>query len=63
MKFYELQQQAGGRWKTVGYFLAEVNAEEHRREFNTTTSVSPLRIRKREFLDFGDWSDIKDFIK
>jgi hypothetical protein len=63
MKFYELQQKTGHSWMAVGFFLNRKNAEEHLKEFNTKTEVKPLRITKREFLDFGDFESIKDFIK
>jgi hypothetical protein len=62
MKFYEVQQRTQTRWTPVGYFILKQNAEDHVSEFNTKTEVSPLRIREREFLDFGDFDDIRDFL-
>ena len=49
MEFYELQQQAGGRWNHLGFFRTLKAARDHKEKFNTKTEVYPIRIVERYF--------------
>jgi len=62
MIFYELQQRTQTRWTCVGFFLDKQNARDHMEDFNTKTQIAPMRIQERDFLDFGDFKSIRDFI-
>jgi len=50
-KFYEVQQQTGGRWTMVGYFRLKKAAKKYMKKFNTKTVISPVRLVEREFLE------------
>lgn len=49
MEFYELQQDAGGRWNHLGFFRTAKEARKHEKRFNTKTQVRPTRIVERQF--------------
>jgi hypothetical protein len=53
-KFYEVLQQAGGKWISVGCFLSKTKADNHKKKFNIGTEVLPIKVVKRKFLDEPD---------
>ena len=62
MEFYELQQNAGGRWNHLGFFRTIKEAQKHRERFNTKTEVYPTRIIERYFNEEEKKTNAKDAV-
>ena len=57
MKFYEVRQNTGHSWNSLGFLRRKGDAKKYESLFNTKVMIYPTEIVEHKFLKFKDFED------